>query len=45
MIVKASALYDMATVFVGIFALIVIALVFTFIIEKLENRLMVWKKL
>lgn len=45
MIVKASALYDMATVFVGILALILIALVFTFIIEKLEKRLMGWKSL
>lgn len=43
MIVKASGLYDQATVFVGVLALIVIALVLTFLVEQLENRLMKWK--
>ncbi|CAN5692049.1 ABC transporter permease [soil metagenome] len=45
MIVKASGLYDQATVFVGVLALIVIALVLTFLVEQLENRLMRWKAL
>ena len=43
MIVKASGLYDQATVFAGVIALIVIALVLTFIIEQLESMLMRWK--
>ncbi len=43
MIVKASGLYDQATVFVGILALILIALVLTFLIEQIENHLMKWK--
>lgn len=43
MIVKASGLYDMATVFAGVFALIVIALLLTFVIERIEQRLMRWK--
>ncbi len=43
MIVKASGLYDQATVFAGVIALIVIALALTFVIEQIENRLMKWK--
>ncbi len=43
MIVKASGLYDQATVFAGVIALIVIALTLTFVIEQIENRLMKWK--
>lgn len=43
MIVKASGLYDMATVFVGVIALIVIALVLTNLVEHLERRLLTWK--
>jgi NitT/TauT family transport system permease protein len=43
MIVKASGLYDMATVFVGVIALIVIALLLTSLVEQLERYLMKWK--
>jgi NitT/TauT family transport system permease protein len=43
MIVKASGLYDQATVFAGVIALIFIALALTFVIEQLENSLMKWK--
>ncbi|MDQ5966322.1 MAG: transporter permease [Cyanobacteriota bacterium erpe_2018_sw_39hr_WHONDRS-SW48-000098_B_bin.30] len=43
MIVKASGLYDMATVIVGIIALIVIALVLTAAIDLLERRLLRWR--
>ncbi len=43
MIVKASGLYDQATVFAGVIALIVIALLLTFVIEQIETRLMRWK--
>lgn len=43
MIVKASGLYDQATVFAGVIALIVIALALTFCIEQLEKTLMKWK--
>ncbi|MFA7335900.1 MAG: ABC transporter permease [Candidatus Obscuribacterales bacterium] len=43
MIVKASGLYDMATVFVGVVALIVIALLLTYLVEELEKHLMKWK--
>ena len=43
MIVKASGLYDMATVFVGVIALIMIALLLTSLVEQLEKRLMKWK--
>lgn len=43
MIVKASGLYDQATVFAGVIALIAIALILTFIIEQIENFLMRWK--
>ncbi len=44
MIVKASGLYDMATVLVGVVALIVIAIFLTFVIERIENRLLRWKE-
>lgn len=42
MIVKASGLYDMATVFCGVIALILVALGLTAIIEQFERRLMRW---
>ena len=42
MIVKASGLYDMATVFCGVIALVAIALVLTAIIEQVERRLLKW---
>jgi NitT/TauT family transport system permease protein len=45
MIVKASGLYDMATVLVGVVALIVIALSLTFLIERIEHRLLKWKEI
>jgi NitT/TauT family transport system permease protein len=44
MIVKASGLYDMATVLVGVLALIIIALVLTAIVEQIEKRLLAWRK-
>lgn len=43
MIVRASGLYDIATVLVGVIALIVIALTLTASVEKLERLLMPWK--
>lgn len=43
MIVKASGLYDMATVFVGVASLIVISLLLTGTVSLLERRLMRWK--
>lgn len=43
MIVKASGLYDMATVIVGVLALVVISLIATAAVEWLENWLMRWK--
>jgi NitT/TauT family transport system permease protein len=43
MIVKASGLYDMATVIVGVLTLIVIALVLTALVTQLERRLLRWK--
>jgi NitT/TauT family transport system permease protein len=43
MIVKASGLYDMATVLVGVAALIIIALALTAGIEQIEKRLLRWK--
>jgi NitT/TauT family transport system permease protein len=43
MIVKASGLYDMATVLVGVVALIVIALLLTAGIEQIEKNLLRWK--
>jgi len=42
-IVKSAGLYDMANVFVGCFALIVIALGLSFFVEVLEKRLLSWK--
>jgi NitT/TauT family transport system permease protein len=44
MIVKASGLYDMATVLVGVFALICIALFLTMIVGRLEAWLLRWKQ-
>jgi len=44
MINKASGLYDMATVFVGVIALIFVALALTAIIDQLERRLLKWRK-
>lgn len=43
MIVRASGLYDMATVLVGVFALVVIALFFTIVVEQLERRMLPWR--
>jgi NitT/TauT family transport system permease protein len=43
MIVKASGLYDMATVLVGVLALIVIALVLTAAIARIERSLLRWQ--
>ncbi|MBS1989959.1 MAG: ABC transporter permease [Cyanobacteria bacterium SZAS LIN-3] len=43
MIVKASGLYDMATVFVGIIALVVVALVLAAGIDKVEKKLLGWR--
>jgi ABC-type nitrate/sulfonate/bicarbonate transport system permease component len=43
MIVKASGLYDMATVLVGVFTLICIALALTVAVGKLEAWLLRWK--
>ncbi len=43
MIVKASGLYDMATVFVGVLALVLIALLLTNLVERLERRLLRWR--
>lgn len=43
MIVKASGLYDMATVFVGIIALMLTALLLTAIVELVERRLLAWQ--
>jgi NitT/TauT family transport system permease protein len=43
MIVKASGLYDMATVLVGVFTLICIALFLTMLVGKLEGWLLRWK--
>jgi NitT/TauT family transport system permease protein len=45
MIVRASGLYDMATVLVGVFTLVVIALCFTAIVEQLEKKLLPWRQL
>jgi len=44
MMVKASGLYDMATVIVGILALIIIALTLTAIIDQIEKRLLRWQQ-
>jgi NitT/TauT family transport system permease protein len=43
MIVKASGLYDMATVYCGVLALIVVALVLTAIVERMERAILRWK--
>jgi NitT/TauT family transport system permease protein len=43
MIVRASGLYDMATVLVGVFTLIAVALVMTALIEQIERRLLSWR--
>ncbi len=43
MIVKASGLYDMATVIVGIIMLIIIALTFTIVVERFEKLILKWK--
>lgn len=43
MIVRASGLYDMATVLVGVFALVAIALSFTALVEQLEKKLLPWR--
>jgi NitT/TauT family transport system permease protein len=43
MIVKASGLYDMATVVVGITTLVIIALVLTQLVDLLEKRLTRWR--
>jgi ABC-type nitrate/sulfonate/bicarbonate transport system permease component len=43
MIVKASGLYDIATVLVGVFTLVAIALCFTAAVELLERRIMPWR--
>ncbi len=43
MIVKASGLYDMATVYAGTIALIVVALLLTAVIDQLEHRLLSWR--
>jgi NitT/TauT family transport system permease protein len=45
MIVRASGLYDMATVFVGVIALVAIALVLTNLVERLERLLLRWRNL
>lgn len=44
MIVRASGLYDMATVLVGVFTLVAVALCLTALIEQAENRLLAWRK-
>jgi len=44
MIVKASGLYDMATVLVGVTALVVIALILNAVVEQLENVLLKWRR-
>lgn len=43
MIVRASGVYDIATVLVGVFTLIAIALAFTALVELLERRLLPWR--
>ncbi len=45
MIVKASGLYDMATVIVGVIALIIIALALTSLVEYIEKIVLKWKYL
>jgi len=43
MIVRASGLYDIATVLVGVFTLVAIALCFTALVEQLEKKLLPWR--
>jgi NitT/TauT family transport system permease protein len=43
MIVRASGLYDMATVLVGVFTLVAVALAMTALIEQIEHRLLSWR--
>jgi len=43
MIVKASGLYDMATVLAGVFVLVIVALASTALVGALEKRLLRWK--
>jgi len=43
MIVRASGLYDMATVIVGIVMLVFIALLLTSLVELIEKRILKWK--
>ncbi len=43
LIVKASGLYDMATVFAGVIALAAIALILTAAVDQLERYLLRWK--
>ena len=45
MIVRASGLYDMATVLVGVLTLVAVALVLTAIVERVEHRLLGWRSL
>lgn len=44
MIVKASGLYDMATVLVGVLALIAVSLLLTGLVELAERKLLRWKQ-
>ncbi len=44
MIVRASGTYDMATVYVGVVALVVISLLLTSLVDLLERRLLRWKQ-
>lgn len=44
MIVKASGLYDMATVLVGVLALIAVSLLLTGIVEVTERKLLRWRQ-
>jgi NitT/TauT family transport system permease protein len=43
MIVKASGVYDMATVLVGVATLVVVALTLTSAIERCERKLLSWR--
>jgi NitT/TauT family transport system permease protein len=43
MITQASGLYDMATVFVGVIALVIVALVLTAVVDQIERRLLRWR--
>ncbi|MBX9669072.1 MAG: ABC transporter permease [Candidatus Obscuribacterales bacterium] len=43
MIVRASGLYDMATVIAGVFTLVVLALLLTSVVEQIERRLLPWR--